>query len=280
MTIQEFSDQFDILYSAVTDGNSTIDEYQKSTYLTKAQYQILREYFELPSGPNSTTGFDGSAKRQIDFSALLRTKKVTPQKVNVTQSPYPTLNLYLVSLGKTEELSENQATDPYDSQIMFPVQEMATVTTNSNSNAKLLQVIPITHQELRTILSKPYGQPLKRQAWRLFTVQERVSEYQYINTDGSTESDIFYQDLYIIAHHGETLDSYTITYVKRPQPIVLLDLSDTALTIEGQNTPHGCELDPLLHNEILERAVTLAKTASANTTTTLLNHERAKSKQE
>lgn len=276
MTIQEFSDQFDILYSAVTDGNSTIDEYQKSTYLTKAQYQILREYFELPSGPNSTTGFDGSAKRQIDFSALLRTKKVTPKKVDIDKSPYPTLNLYLVSLVKADKLLE----DPYDSQIMFPVQEMATVTTNSNSNAKLLQVIPITHQELRTILSKPYGQPLKRQAWRLFTVQERVSEYKDINTDDDTESDVFYQDLYVIAHHGETLDSYTITYVKRPQPIVLLDLSDTALTIEGQNTPHGCELDPILHNEILERAVTLAKTASANTTTTLLNHERAKSKQE
>ena len=279
MTIQEFSDQFDILYSAVTDGNSTIDEYQKSTYLTKAQYQILREYFELPSGPNSITGFDGSAKRQIDFSGLLRTKKVTPIKVNIEESPYPTLNLYLVSLQTNESL-ESQTSDPYDNQIMFPIQEMATVTTNSNSNAKLLQVIPITHQKLRTILSRPYGQPLKRQAWRLFTVQTRVGGYESINTEDSTESDIFYQDLYVIAHHGEILDSYTITYVKRPQPLVLLDLSDTELTIEGQNTPHGCELDPTLHNEILERAVTLAKTASANTTTTLLNHERAKNKQE
>ena len=157
---------------------------------------------------------------------------------------------------------------------------MATVTTNSNSNVKLLQVIPITHQKLRTILSSPYGQPLKRQAWRLFTVQTRVKGYESINTEDSTESDIFYQDLYVIAHHGETLNSYTITYVKRPQPIVLLDLSDTALTIEGQNTPHGCELDPILHNEILERAVTLAKTASANTTTTLLNYEKSKNKQE
>ena len=275
MTIQEFSDQFDILYSAITEGNSTIDEYQKSTYLTKAQYQILREYFELPSGPNSTTGFDGSAKRQIDFSALLRTKKVTPTQVDTKVSPYPTLNLYLVSLK-----NETSESDQYDNQIMFPIQEMATVTTNSNSNAKLLQVIPITHQELRTILSKPYGQPLKRQAWRLFTVTERSTSYDNINTDTESESDIFYQDLYVIAHHGETLDSYTITYVKRPQPIVLLDLSDTALTIEGQNTPHGCELDPLLHNEILERAVTLAKAAAANTTTTLLNQERAKSKQE
>ena len=275
MTIQEFSDQFDILYSAITEGNSTIDEYQKSTYLTKAQYQILREYFELPSGPNSTTGFDGSAKRQIDFSALLRTKKVTPTQVDTKVSPYPTLNLYLVSLK-----NETSESDQYDNQIMFPIQEMATVTTNSNSNAKLLQVIPITHQELRTILSKPYGQPLKRQAWRLFTVTERSTSYDNINTETESESDIFYQDLYVIAHHGETLDSYTITYVKRPQPIVLLDLNDTALTIEGQNTPHGCELDPLLHNEILERAVTLAKAAAANTTTTLLNQERAKSKQE
>jgi len=275
MTIQEFSDQFDILYSANTEGNDTIDEYQKSTYLTKAQYQILREYYEIPSGPNSVTGFDGSAKRQIDFSALMRTQTLVPTKVQASSSPYPTLNLYKASLS-----SKTNAADPYDNQVMFAVQEMVTVTPAGNSNAKLLQVVPVSHLELRKLLSKPYGQPLKRQAWRLFTVSSRNKSLANVNTEASTESDIFYQDMYVIAHHGETITNYTITYIKRPQPIVLLDLTDTELSIEGQKTVHGCELDPTVHNEILERAVTLAKTAKADLTNTLVNQERAKERRQ
>ena len=73
----------------------------------------------------------------------------------------------------------------------------------------------------------------------------------------------------MVPHYNERIESYTIRYVKRPQPIVLLDMEDTDLTIEGFNTIRGSELDPMLHPSILERAVTLAKLAAAGTTPTL-----------
>lgn len=47
--------------------------------------------------------------------------------------------------------------------------------------------------------------------------------------------------------------------MKRPKPIILADLD--GLTIDGESTPSNCELDPILHHEILKRAVELAKAA-------------------
>lgn len=132
MTNQEFSDAFDILYSREANTNDTIDEYQKSVYLTKAQQQILHEYFETPSGPNSVPGFDGSAKRQIDFSSLTRTKVFSSlTEVEKAASPYPTLHLYKANMGETEEGED----ESYDEQIMYFISEMITVTPKGNSNA-------------------------------------------------------------------------------------------------------------------------------------------------
>lgn len=50
---------------------------------------------------------------------------------------------------------------------------------------------------------------------------------------------------------------YIIRYVKRPRPIVLLDLPDD-LTIDGINKETTCELNPILHMDILNKAVELA----------------------
>ena len=56
---------------------------------------------------------------------------------------------------------------------------------------------------------------------------------------------------------------YKIRYVKRPKPIILANLADeySNVSIEGINTITECELDPILHPEILQRAVELAKSA-------------------
>ena len=59
---------------------------------------------------------------------------------------------------------------------------------------------------------------------------------------------------------------YVIRYVKRPRPIILADFSDSFgedISIHGENTVSECELDPSIHEEILQRAVELAKIAWA-----------------
>ena len=55
--------------------------------------------------------------------------------------------------------------------------------------------------------------------------------------------------------------TYQIRYVKRPKPIILENLSDSDLSIDGIDTITECELPTELHQEILQRAVELAKAA-------------------
>ena len=73
MTNTEFSNEFDVLYNSITSNQAPgLDEYEKSVFLTKAQSEILREYFN-PRIDAANGGFDGSQKRQYDFSFLIKT---------------------------------------------------------------------------------------------------------------------------------------------------------------------------------------------------------------
>ena len=59
----------------------------------------------------------------------------------------------------------------------------------------------------------------------------------------------------------EAINTYTIKYVRRPKPIVLVDLASEYgdVSINGTSSISECELNPLIHDEILQRAVELAK---------------------
>lgn len=70
----EFSNQFDVLYNNVMSNAAPgLNEYEKSVFLTKAQNEIVKNYFN-PKGNKYQEGFDDSAKRQIDFSELISNK--------------------------------------------------------------------------------------------------------------------------------------------------------------------------------------------------------------
>ena len=58
---------------------------------------------------------------------------------------------------------------------------------------------------------------------------------------------------------------YKLRYVRRPKPIILVDLTtvDNALSINGLTAATTCELPEHIHEEILQRAVELAKAAYA-----------------
>lgn len=148
-------------------------------------------------------------------------------------------------------------------------------------------------------MSKPYKEPLKYQAWKLFTSTEsdsfngdRIAEVILTSTDKKSDCDKIYK----------------IRYIKFPKPIILSDFSDAFgenISINGydgsednysesdliehwntatqarkdaylarhNNQPptsstvwtvwDPCELDPVIHEEILQRAVELAKVAWA-----------------
>ena len=60
--------------------------------------------------------------------------------------------------------------------------------------------------------------------------------------------------------------TYKLRYVRRPNPIIVANLSSSVgdnVTVGGLVGPSECELDPVIHEEILQRAVELAKAAYA-----------------
>lgn len=215
----EFSNGFDVLYNNIMSNAAPgINEYEKSVLLTKAQDEILKNYFN-PQGNKYQEGFDGSAKRQIDFSGLISVADCTSQS------------------GVGFDLRAKIYRMPED--VFLIINE--TLTTNTG----VKQVVPISFDEYSRLMSRLYKEPLKYQAWRLVT-------------EGSGNENVIVE---VIPHSGETVSKYTVRYVRRPKPIVLVDLASEYgdVSINGVSTISECELNPLIHEEILQRAVELAK---------------------
>ena len=75
MTTAEFSNEFDVLYNNIMSNQAPgLNEYEKSVFLTKAQNELVKNYFNKKSlGNQEKEGFDENPKRQIDFSYLIST---------------------------------------------------------------------------------------------------------------------------------------------------------------------------------------------------------------
>ena len=290
MSVEEMDNMFDVLYNNITSNQAPgLNAYEKSVFLTKGQDEILKNYFNPKSkGNNTQEGFDGSVKRQVDFSMLTtvattsatsytyslvsgktdkdgkpvysRTETTAPKSTysyteaydaegNVLKDEKDNI-LYIRNEGTDVsdfgtplfDMRENTKSIALPSKLMYAINEMVEVTRNNK--AVLLQVVPVKFDEYSRLMCKPYKRPLKYQAWRL------------TNNDVVNKADI-------VVGPSDTLTKYTIRYVRRPNPIIVSDLD--GLTIEGKSTATECELDPILHEEILQRAVELAKIAWTNT---------------
>lgn len=226
MTTQEFSSEFDILYNNIMSNAAPgLDEYEKSVFLTKAQEEILKNYFN-PKGNKYQEGFDDNEKRQIDFSSL----------VTVITIPSYSDSQYI-------KIDDRSLLFLMPNDMLFALNEVCEITEN-NIN-RLVNVVPISFIEYSRLISKPYKRPLKNQCWRLIS--------------SSSEKDRVFE---LILPFGSIVPgSYRIRYISRPAPIILVDLSTEypGLSINGVTSVTECELDPSIHYEILQRAVELAK---------------------
>lgn len=224
MTLQEFNTNFDLLYNNIASNRAPgLDEYEKSVFLTNAQLELVKNYFN-PKGNKYQEGFDQSPKRQLDFSTI------TDLKVyNITDA-----------LPNVVKFNEDSIVFPYDDNFLFIIQELATVIDSVTGTNKNVNIRSITNVEYMMAMNKPYKYPFKHEGWRIIhTTNDRKLE--------------------LLLSYGDRLRSYKIRYIKRPTPIILTDLSSLGLTIDGVSTPTDCILDEAMHAEIVQRAVELAK---------------------
>lgn len=164
MTIQEFSTEFDVLYNNVTSNQAAaLNEYEKSVFLTKAQSQLVNEYF------NSRTdgfggGFDGSQKRQYDFSGLVRVERLFD------------INTFKERVDATEKLDRRSKV------FLFPQNYFLAVNEILSDEKGQYSVIPLSYTEYQRLMLKPYNFPVKRAAWRILTDKKNCN---YVHEDAS-----------------------------------------------------------------------------------------------
>lgn len=269
MSVEEMDNMFEVLYNNITSNQAPgLNAYEKSVFLTKAQDEILKNYFNPKSkGNNLQEGFDSNPKRQVDFSMLtavyiVQTLSVLPgtgglttasetsqdntKVVNATEDTSSTLaggsSILIDFQSPLFDTRSNSKSVSLPADLMMAINEVVCVYRDEKSVS--LQVIPLKFDEYTRLMSKPYKRPLKYQAWRL------------INSSTANMADL-------IVGPSDTISKYILRYIRRPKPIIVSNLD--GLTIEGQKEASECELDSILHEEILQRAVELAKAAWTST---------------
>lgn len=242
MTLAEFSDQFSTLLNSygsigqfgdqASHQEIVLDEFEKSVFLTQAQDIIVKSYYERSMNPQGS-GFDDSSRRQADFSSLITVARIpAPDGQTVGSAGYDTRGI-VFSLPK--DWTNNN----------FPVLLIINeklCKMNGTAVEKEFVIKPISNVEYDRLMSKAYSKPLKKQAWRLYT-------------NNSTGFDIQSE---IIPRETTGSWQYRVRYIRRPKPIILEDLSNMGLSIDGISEASACELNPILHMDILLKAVELA----------------------
>ena len=212
MTNQEFSEEFDILYNNIMSNNAPgLDEYEKSVFLTKAQDELIKNYFN-PKGNKYGEGMDNSPKRQIDFSSIVEVITLNPTGASTSFKLPDTLNILMI------------------------LNEVVTVSrkTLDSKVTKRLSVLPINYFEYQRLLSKPYKRPLKNQAWRMFSTNKKV-EITVGNNDTITSYTIRYirkpRAIILCNLSGNTIEGSSIEQTCELDPSVHHELLQRAVEI-------------------------------------------------
>lgn len=109
-------------------------------------------------------------------------------------------------------------------------------------NQILMDIVPVTHDEYIKVVKNPFRGPSKKRVLRLDVGEKRI---------------------HLVSKFP--LRTYIIHYLQKPCPIVLVDLEDDGLSIEGAIHESECRLSSSIHQEILARAVQLAIASRSKT---------------
>lgn len=218
MTNKEFSDGFSTLLNSFgITPNITLDEYEKSTFLTNAQEQLI---IDIYSGRNIIYG-----------KSFEQTEEIRRYLSNLVET-YETSTKVTGKLG----LSQDSVFFEIPQETWFITYEVAFLKDSRLGCLDGIEasVVPLPQDDLYRAKDNPFRGPSKDRVLRLdikSNLAELISKYN--------------------------VDKYLMRYISQPTPIILVDLPD-GLSINGVSTESECELNPVVHRAILERAVQLA----------------------
>lgn len=160
MTTEEFSNEFDVLIQAYlqdkqfgTVDKLSFDEYEKSVFLTKAQEDIVLEYY---SGKNPFgDSFEKTEEIRRFLSILVKEVTLNNTGNNIYKSPD---DLWFITYEKV---------------------------TGSNTCIDNIQVIPVAQDELNRILNNPFKGASERRVLRL-DIGDKIELISNIQIDSYT----------------------------------------------------------------------------------------------
>lgn len=251
MTTTEFSNEFDILYNSIaTNAAPDIDIYEKSVYLTKAQEELVKNYFN-PKGNKYQDGFENSSKRRNDLSQLIK-----GYNSNYSSTIDNNFKEFAISndskffkIPKEVFLIIQESCVIHSKKISSGFNNIDNIDTkiviNKNCIDNLVvSVVPKTHDEFNFIKNNPFRKPSKTVTFRL----------------DFNSNNLEYKIVELISPFN--IRTYKLRYVKYPKPIILKDLTvefpGEGLSINSETLETQCELNSEIHREILDRAVELA----------------------
>lgn len=151
MTNKEFSYEFDILYNNIMSNQAPgLDDYEKSVFLTKAQEEIIINYY---SGKNALLeSFEKTEEIRRYLDTLVKSKYINVSSAG-TEIFIPK------KLG-----TEYHADITTDKDVWFIVYEVAIDNKNN-----IIPIVPVTHDELTRIIRNPFRRPTNNRILRVDT---------------------------------------------------------------------------------------------------------------
>ncbi len=227
MTNLEMKNAFNVRYNAIASMSAPpIDDYELSLYLTKAQLELVKNYYDSISNRKSK-GFESSEKRRVDLKELVKDYKTSTSFTNPSA---------IHSSSKFYNIPD---------EVFLSINENLKIISDDCLNNSIIDIKPITHDEFNTQIKNPFKTPDKNIAWRLNT--SNISNNQVVE---------------IISPYNLTENlEYRLRYIKYPKPIIITNLQtaypNENLTIESLFEETECELHTEIHDEIVDRAVQL-----------------------
>ena len=227
MTLEEFSNGFDTLVNSYR----RFKDFDKQEILDSIEFDEFEKSFYLTRAQEEVVVnlYNGRNPYGVSFEGTEELRR------------------YLESLVKTKIYSVEDAesdTGVSKTSIFFKLPTdlafitLEQVTYNDDTlgcyNGSIASVYPVSQDEYEKVKNNPFRGPTKYKVIRLDpgnNLVELVSKY--------------------------SIGEYLIRYLSKPNPIILETLPND-LTINGENSWRECELNPVLHDTILTRAVQLA----------------------
>lgn len=234
MTNAEFSNEFDVLYNSITSNQAPgLDEYEKSVFLTKAQSQLVNEYFnQKVDGVGG--GFDGSQRRQYDFSSLIRVERLY------------NLNTFV------ERISNNEKVDRRSKVFLFPQNYFFSVNEVISDSKCQYSVLPISYNEYQRLMLKPYSFPVKKGAWRLITDKKNCNFYrEFVPTTNEygevVNSETDYKFLFSWADQKRNLNVTILSAVNTVEENQQAAIEIPTITFANGSHPKVCVGDKFIY---------------------------------